>query len=383
MTKYILILLLLISPFIGQAQTENQNFPNDNLMNTFIDSVVQKSALPFMSDSFRVGLSIGIYQNNKIFTYNYGSTQTGKQILPTNKTIYEIGSISKTFTGTLLAQAVKDKKVKIDDDIRLYLDNGYPNLEYQGIPIRLSHLVSHISGLPFFLPDNPNLFQNANFDTLPFTISKIQENYSQEKFMDDLHKVKLDTIPGFKFRYSNAGAQLLKFILEKVYKMPYDKLLKKYISNPLKMKNTNSLYSNNNLKLLAKGYNDKGNIMPYNPQILDAAGGIFSTVQDMLNYIRFHLDETNPVVALSHKAVKGNINDYAVGLNWQEMITSKKNKKIWQSGGTFGFSSYCVIYPELNIGIILLTNESDRTAQGRLEEVADKIFERINSKDPK
>ena len=123
--------------------------------------------------------------------------------------------------------------------------------------------------------------------------------------------------------------------------------------------------------------------MPYNPQILDAAGGIFSTVQDMLNYIRFHLDETNPVVALSHKAVKGNINDYAVGLNWQEMITSKKHKKIWQSGGTFGFSSYCVIYPELNIGIILLTNESDRTAQGRLEEVADKIFERINGKDPK
>ncbi|HRE37291.1 MAG TPA: serine hydrolase domain-containing protein [Chitinophagaceae bacterium] len=379
MTKYILIILLLISPFIGQAQAENQNLPNDNLMKSFTDSAVQKSVLPFMSDSLRVGLSIGIYQNNKVFTYNYGSTQKGKQILPTNNTIYEIGSISKTFTGTLLAQAVQDKKVKIDDDIRLYLDNSYPNLEYRGNPIRLSHLVSHISGLPLFLPDIPTLFQNANFDTLPFTISKIQENYSKEKFLDDLHNVKLDTIPGFKFRYSNAGAQLLKYILEKVYKMPYDKLLKKYISNPLNMINTNSLFSNNNLNLLVKGYNDKGNIMPYNPQILDAAGGIFSTVSDMLNYIRFHLDETNPVVALSHKAVKGNINDYAVGLNWQEMTTPKKHKKIWQSGGTFGFSSYCVVYPELNFGIILLTNESDRMTQGRLEEVADKIFEKINS----
>ena len=379
MRKYILILLLFIQPFVGQTQIRKQNVPNDNLMKTGTDSIVQKSVIPFISDSSKVGLSIGIYKGDKIFTYNYGSTQKENQKSPTNKTVYEIGSISKTFTGTLLAQAVKDKKVKIDDDIRLYLDNSYPNLEYQGQPIRLFHLVSHISGLPFFLPDYPNLFQNANFDTLPFTISKIQQNYSKQKFIDDLHKVKLDTIPGFNFHYSNSGAQLLKFILEKVYKMPYDKLLKTYISNPLKMENTNSLHSKNNLRLLAKGYNDKGNIMPYNPQILDAAGGIFSTVSDMLHYIKFHLDETSEIVALSHKVTTGNINDYALGLNWQEQITSKKYKKIWQSGGTFGFSSYCVIYPELNIGIVLLTNESDPNSQGGLEEIADKIFEKINN----
>ena len=379
MRKYILILLLFIQPFVGQTQIRKQNVPNDNLMKTGTDSIVQKSVIPFISDSSKVGLSIGIYKGDKIFTYNYGSTQKENQKSPTNKTVYEIGSISKTFTGTLLAQAVKDKKVKIDDDIRLYLDNSYPNLEYQGQPIRLFHLVSHISGLPFFLPDYPNLFQNANFDTLPFTISKIQQNYSKQKFIDDLHKVKLDTIPGFNFHYSNSGAQLLKFILEKVYKMPYDKLLKTYISNPLKMENTNSLHSKNNLRLLAKGYNDKGNIMPYNPQILDAACGIFSTVSDMLHYIKFHLDETSEIVALSHKVTTGNINDYALGLNWQEQITSKKYKKIWQSGGTFGFSSYCVIYPELNIGIVLLTNESDPNSQGGLEEIADKIFEKINN----
>jgi CubicO group peptidase (beta-lactamase class C family) len=339
MKKYILILLLFIQPFVGQTQTGTQNIPNDNLMKTGTDSIVQKSVIPFISDSSKVGISIGIYKSDKIFTYNYGSTQKESQKLPTNKTVYEIGSISKTFTGTLLAQAVKDKKVKIDDDIRLYLDNSYPNLEYQGQPIRLFHLVSHISGLTLFLPDIPNLFQNPNFDTLPFTITKIQQNYSKQKFFDDLHNIKLDTIPGFKFHYSNSGAQLLKFILERVYKMPYDKLLEKYITKPLKMKNTNSLYANNNLKLVAKGYNGNGNLMPYNPQILDAAGGIYSTVSDMLHYIKFHLDETNEIVALSHKVVKGNINDYAVGLNWQELTTSQKHKKIWQSGGTFGFSS--------------------------------------------
>ena len=61
-------------------------------------------------------------------------------------------------------------------------------------------------------------------------------------------------------------------------------------------------------------------------------------------------------------------------------MVSEGNRKIWQSGGTFGFSSYCVFYPKLNIGIILLSNEADQTAQGGLEEVANKIFEEIKGK---
>jgi CubicO group peptidase (beta-lactamase class C family) len=363
---------------IGQTQIFKSSIPSDNKLKSPIDTIVQKATIPFIADTSKVGLSIGIYKNGEVYYYNYGTTQKGKQTLPTNKTVYEIGSITKTFTGTLLAQAVKDKKVTIDDDIRKYLDGQYPNLEYQGKPIRLSHLVSHISGLPFFLPDNPDLFKNPNFDTLPFTISKIQQNYSKQKFFDDLHSVHLDTIPGYKFHYSNAGAQLLKFILEKVYKMPYDKLLTKYITRPLKMKNTNSLYSNNDFTLLVKGYNDKGKIMPYNPQILDAAGGIFSTASDMLQYLKFHLNENNQVVALSHKVTMGDINKHAIGLNWQEEITSQKQKKIWQSGGTFGFSSYCVIYPGNKVAIVLLTNESDPKSQQGLEGIAETIISELN-----
>lgn len=361
-----------------EAQIPSNTLQTDNKQTENLDRIVHNSVNKFLSDSSRVGLSIGICINEKEFFFNYGSAEKEKQILPTSRTIFEIGSISKTFTGTLLAQAVKDKKVKIDDDIRLYLDGIYPNLEYNGQPIKLFHLVSHISGLPPFLPYNPKLFDNPNFDILPFTISNIQNNYSKANFFEDLHKVKLDTIPGFNFHYSNSGAQLLKFILEKVYNKPFDKILKDFITKPLKMARTNSLYSKNNLKMLAKGYNGNGKLMPYNPQILDAAGGIFSSTSDMLRYLKFHLNEKNEVVALSHKVTTGDINDYAIGLNWQEQIVSKKYKKIWQSGGTFGFGSYCVIYPDLNIALILLSNESDQTTQGGLEEIADKIFEKID-----
>lgn len=375
MKKYNPLFLLLLAPALSFAQKSVQT---DNGMESALDSFVHNTVQPYIIQSSKVGISIGIFHLDKTFEYNYGTTQKDKQVLPSSRTIYEIGSISKTMTGTLLAQAVNDHKVKMNDDIRMYLDGAYPNLEFKGNPIRLFHLVSHISGLPFFIPDQPNLFKNPNYDSLPFVISRLQKDITKEKFLAELHQVKLDTIPGFNFHYSNAGAQLLKFILEKVYNKPFDKILETNISRPLLMINTNSLFSKNNTKLLAKGYNEKGNLMPYNPPILDAAGGIYSTVADMIKYLKFHLDENDAVVALSHQVTTGNLKEYAIGLNWQEQMNARKQKKIWQSGGSFGFSSYCVIYPELKIAIVMLTNESDQHSQGQMEEMADKIFLKIN-----
>jgi CubicO group peptidase (beta-lactamase class C family) len=375
MTKYYPLLFFCLYSVYGQSQ---KIIATDNLQQTGLDSFVHKSVLPFISEQSKIGISIGIYHKEEKTTYNYGTTQLEKPELPTNRTLYEIGSITKTFMGTLLAQAVKDQKLKMNDDIRMYLEGTYPNLEFKGNPIRLYHLISHISGLPFFMPDSGNLFKNPNYDSLPFVITRIQQNYSKQQFLEDLHKVKLDTVPGYQFHYSNAGAQLLKYILEKVYGKTFDKILEVNICRPLGMGNTNVLFTKINQRLLAKGYSEKGNQMPYNPPMLDAAGGIYSNVTDMLYYLRFHLNELDEVVTLSHMITTGKISDHAVGLNWQEKLNTDKKRKIWQSGGTFGFSSYCVIYPELNIGIVLLTNESDQTAQGELEEIADKIYSKIS-----
>ena len=107
MTKYIFFLLLTLQGFLVQAQTLSKSVQTDNKQTANIDKVVHISVQKFLSDSSRVGLSIGIYLNGKEFFFNYGSTEKENQILPTSRTIYEIGSISKTFTGTLLAQAVK------------------------------------------------------------------------------------------------------------------------------------------------------------------------------------------------------------------------------------------------------------------------------------
>ena len=110
MTKYIFILLLTTQGFLVQSQTLYNSFKTDNKYTVNMDKVVHNSVQTFLNDSARVGLSIGIYLRGKEFFFNYGSTQKEKQILPTSRTIYEIGSISKTFTGTLLARQLKIKR---------------------------------------------------------------------------------------------------------------------------------------------------------------------------------------------------------------------------------------------------------------------------------
>lgn len=369
MKRITLLFLLLGYSVYGKTQL----IPNNSKS---IDAIVDSATNRFMKDGARAGLSIGVYHDGKTYTYHYGTTEKGKDLLPAQNTLYEIGSITKTFTGTLLAQAVVDKKVKLDDDIRKYLDGKYPNLAYKGYPIKLFHLINHTSGLPFLLPDKKELFQLPQ-DSMPYFITTVQNHYSHDKFITDLHTVQLDTIPGVQFSYSNAAAQLLGYILEKIYGKSYESLIKEFIVIPREMPLTKLTYLKAETAMFAKGYNGKGELMPYNPVMIGAAGNIKSTVSEMLNYIKFHLDESNPVIKLSHATTFGDINSFAIGLNWQMNKTQNGYRRIWQSGGTFGFSSYCVVYPELNTGIVLLSNESDRTAQSGLEEVANRIFQRL------
>jgi len=341
-----------------------------------IDTFVNTAALNYMKDPQRVGLSIGVYVNGKRHTYHYGYKDKETRQRPTDHSLYEIGSITKTFTGVLLAQATVDKKLSLNDDIRNYLDGDYSNLKYEGQPIRIYQLINHTSGLPFLLPDKKELFQ-ISADSIPYFVTAMLTNYSKEQFFRDLHNVQLDTVPGVKFSYSNSGAQLLGYILEKIYRSSFENLILKFITGPQKMPYTKLSYSKKEALMVAKGYNDKGVQMPYNPPVIGAAGNIKSTVTDMLNYVQFHLDETKPVVTLSHAPTFGNINSFAIGLNWQMNKTEDGFRRIWQSGGSFGFAGYCVVYPELNIGIVLLSNETDRTAQNGLGEIAEKIVRMI------
>ncbi|MCX6214266.1 serine hydrolase domain-containing protein [Spirosoma sp.] len=352
--------------------------PTDNPLKQPVDVVVEQAAQHFMAAPQSVGLSIGILKDGQTFVYNYGTVDRDQQQLPNSQTIYPLASITKTFTGALLAQAVVEGKVKLGDDIRMYLAGRYPNLAYQGQPIRLVHLINHRSGLPFLLPDRPEAFVNTSVPSSAIA-AELLRDYTQANFYADLHRVTLNNTPGSTFRYSNAGAQLLGYILEKVYDRPFEELVRLKLTQPLAMIDTKITLTATDQHRFVKGYNCDGVQMPDSPDQLQGASALKSTVADMLNYIQWNVAEQADAARLAHQLTWGNENGYSAGLNWQ-MIQLAGQRVIWQDGNLPGFSSLCVNYPELNMGIIVLSNECDRRTASRITTLVNHIMKTLDER---
>lgn len=329
------------------VQAQINTIKTDNPVKSKLDSLVDKSVKRYYKDTKAVGLSIGIILDNQDHFYNYGQLENGKQVLPANTTIYELGSITKTFTGAMLAQAVLDHKINLDDDVRNYLKGKYPNLEFNGAPIKIVHLSNHTSRITRIFP---NLWERKDYDsTNPFV------NYSNALFFEGLHNMKLDTLPGVKYAYSNMAVGLLGIILEDVYQEKYFSLLDKYILKPLQMNNTviKLPRSNNNI---AKAHNGKREVTPFweIPEI-PAIGALRSNTVDMVKYIRANNSNSLESITLSHEfTFAGTEGD--MGLNWFIHTHPKGFKYYEHAGGTGGSRTSLVCFPELNSGFVILSN---------------------------
>jgi serine-type D-Ala-D-Ala carboxypeptidase/endopeptidase len=363
---------LLVTCFLTAPTGSRSQVPDDS-----IAARVNKLGAAFIQEKEAIGLSIGIFHNGKTGFYNFGSTQKDKPLPPNQHTVYEIGSITKTFVSYLLANAVLQHKVNLDDDIRKYLKEPFPNLEYEGHPIQLVHLANTTSLLPDWLPELPVEMKSMAPDSALTYKIKLYKDLTQKDFLKALHTVKLDTIPGTRRYHSNAGAQLLAYILEEVYQQPIDKLVARFITGLNKMKNT-AFVRSDKMKNLATGYTATGKTAIYEfviPYFLHA-GGLGSTTNDLVNYIRLLLDKNNPIATLCLKktadisAASGKTvpmrpdntaapEIYSTALNWFKYQPDSTSLQIWADGGTNGFNSYLVIYPKKNSGIVLLANKSD------------------------
>ena len=348
---------------------------------TDVDAVVKDRVDDFMQSTPVVGLSIGIIKDEAFHTYHFGEVEKSSQQLPTDSTLYAIGSVSKTFAGTVLAQAVVEGKVRLDDDIRMYLDGDYPNLEFQGQPIQLLHLVNHNAGLPFMLPVLDSVSPDSSKDAeteRTLNERRALQGYTRQDFLEDLRRIELKSPPGSQFQYSNAGTQLLGYILEHVYGKPYEQLVTAKITVPLKMSSTEFVLSTPEAHRF-KGYNEDGVAVPNNSDYMAAAGGVKSSVLDMLKYTQWHLHETDEAVRLTHQPTWSNGGIYSVGLNWQ-MFQLPAHRVIWQEGSLPGYSSYCVIYPELNLGIVALMNEFDPATSSQLTTLVKELTKALDAR---
>ncbi len=334
------------------ADRTRATFPTDNPLKTSLDSVVQKAVTNYMSNKNVSGISIGVIKDGIAYSYNFGEVKKGTNKLTNNNTIYEIGSVSKTFTGILLANAVLEGKLKLEDDIRKYLDGSYPNLEFNGTPIQVVNLANHTSRIT-----SRPVLKNSSVSPMDQTYTG---RFDSKTMNDILKEIKIDTLPGTRREYSNFAVCVLGTILEKVYGMSYEQLIKKYISTPYKMTQTKINLTKQELRNFAQGYSNDGTLIPYwvsNP--ISPVGGIRSTVSDMLLYMQEQLNVNNKAAALSHQLTFGTEKN-GKGLLWGIDRTKSNNNLRWShDGSTDGFSSLLWVMPELNAGVVLLTNNGD------------------------
>ncbi len=368
MTSYRLIALfsLLLTTSLAVAQV-----PSTHLAASAA-AVVQQLGTAFVQEKPHVGLSLGIVWQGQTYCYNFGTTVKGQTQLPTPQTRYEIASISKTFTSLLLAQAVVERKVKLTDDIRRYLPGSYPNLAFQGQPIKLVDLASTTSGLPDNLPESTAAL-NAPPDSVPFRILRSTQGYTSARLYQYLHTVTLTTAPGTTPQHSNVAAYLLGCILENVYHVPYVQLVQQRIERPLRL--PNGFAAGTAAGHLATGYNAQGQVMPLlgNAPPTQVEAGLKYGTADMLKYLQYQLAEQDPAVRLSHQVAWGSLADQATAFNWNLDQTVDSQRRLSASGGAFGSASYCELYPGLRLGLVLLANESDPATQGQLQELSRQV----------
>lgn len=313
-----------------------------------LDSLVNLSVQRYLQTKGAVGISIGIVIKDSTWYYNYGETKAGNGQVPTNKSVYEIGSISKTFTGILLGQAVVDKKIGLDDDIRQYLKGDYPNLEYHGTPIRVKDLSNHTSRISRIFP---NVFIRPGFDK-----QNPLKNYDRELLFAGLHNMQLDTIPGRIHSYSNMGIAILGAIVEDAYGQSWYTLVSKYILEPYSMHDTRVDLSGIPNEQIAWPHDTARHTVPlWDISALPAMGGLRSTTIDLVQYIKANNTAATPAIALSHQFTYGTSQE-GIGLNWFIHTSHSGVRIIEHNGGTGGSTSALECFPDLKAGFVILSN---------------------------
>jgi CubicO group peptidase (beta-lactamase class C family) len=326
-----------------QHYTISQTYIQPELADELIDPSIKKIIFDQIEEMpEHAQLSMAFIKNDSVFYLGY-IKQNNQLIVKNNiDSIFEIGSISKVFTSTLLAHALIEGKVKKETSINKYLSFKIKD----GKKINLLMLSNHTSGL-IRLPNN--YLEQKNYDPLnPYT------NYTEELFIDFLvNDNELLFEPGSKKLYSNLGAGLLGYTLTKVYIKSYENLLQEKIFIPLEMEHTTSNLNNVQLNKV-KGLDSDGNIIPnWDLNILSPAGSINSSIKDMTKFLLANFQE-NKIFNLQ-KEITYETETEKVAMGWHCI---ERNDKLihCHNGSTGGYSSFTFILEKNNIGFTLLSN---------------------------
>ncbi|RRS06883.1 class A beta-lactamase-related serine hydrolase [Pseudoalteromonas sp. J010] len=322
----------------------------------------------FIDDNPGQVVSISVVDAENTYQYHLGTLRNGDT--PDNQTIYEIASITKTYTGLVVAKAIQDRKVELDKDIRHYLKNNeYKNLELSNQYITLRHLMTHTSGLPgYFAASREDIEQGRYFEK----ISK----YSRDDYFNDLKKVKLSSIPGEDYLYSSVGTKLAGYILESVYQKPLESLVSEMITSKSGERGTKFRRTKSEVSKVIAGSDGNGNQMPLASQYWFAGGGLTTNVESITQYIQHQLS-AEPEVAISHQLLNESWMGHDMAFFWYTNNYDSNEQVLYHSGGSMGTSSWLAIYPKKKIGIFIATNVAGKDTQPKLEAISNKVFDHL------
>ncbi|MFT3867417.1 MAG: serine hydrolase [Nibricoccus sp.] len=275
---------------------------------------------------------------------------------PPEEVIFEIGSITKVFTGLLLGQAVVDGMVRLDDPVSKFLP-ATVKLHPSVAAVTLEQLATHTSGLV----NNPDNLTNA--DPLnPFA------DYTVSQFYEFLVQQQLEGPAPHPYSYSNAGVGLLGHILELSYHKTFAELVAQKIAQPLGMNDTVVTLSDSQTKRFAAPHDKEKPAKAWLLPTLAGAGALRSTAADMAKLIQTLASENNPLKAAWDVAreprIKVHSNQTGLGI---AMVQRSGTYWYFHAGGTGGFRSMIEFSPEAKRGFVLLANNTQPELQGLIE----------------
>ncbi|MDB4915935.1 MAG: penicillin-binding protein AmpH [Gemmatimonadetes bacterium] len=326
------------------TMAQGQAVPSDSAIRAILKERVDSGNAP--------AILVGILEKGHRRYVAYGSN--GPTRPPVDEhTLFEIGSISKTFTGLLLADAVVRSEVRLDQPVSELLGAGGKVPSREGKAITLQLLSTHRSGLPR-LPSN---FAPAN-------IADPYSDYDAKLLGQFLSSYALPRAPGDSAEYSNLGAGLLGYALALRAKTPsWGALVDRRITAPLGMRETFVVVPSALQNRVAVGHDERlDSVSAWHFDALAGAGALHSTAADMLVYLAAQLDTTSG--PLRHAVALGRTPraDFAPGtriaLGW--MIVGQPSQPMWWHGGaTAGFRTFVAFDPARQLAVVVLANSAN------------------------
>lgn len=299
-----------------------------------------------------VGIAVGLIDEQGSLVVGYGKLSKTDDREPDGKTVFEIGSISKVFTATLLAEMVWRKEVGLDDPVQKFLPESVRVPVRDGTVMTLYHLATHTSGLPR-MPDNFAPADPRN----PYA------DYTVEQMYEFLSRVALTGKPGARAAYSNYGVGFLGHILALHAGSDYETLVRQRITGPLKMTDTVITLTPELEKRLAQGYDASLEPVPnWDIPTLAGAGALRSTVDDMLLFLAANLGLTESPLFEAMEDCQLPREELGpemhIGLGW--ILRQGHGRTIhWHNGGTGGYHSFVGFDKERKKGVVVLSNSTN------------------------